>query len=171
MTNTIHILTRDGRVNLFLERWCRRQGLVPEIITSPYSVVEGRNASIVDFLDGADDGLIQLDDDTVPDDDTLPILTTEEDVAWCACPPRNGKVCGGFMPGCARYSRRVLEMVSPPWFRPRVDGLGVRCGAEEAYLLSQVSAPVRVGSCGHLVEMIAKICDGRVGFAWACAGE
>jgi len=173
----IHIISRTGRNHWLLESWFRRTGILPDWIIAPYALAQGKNESAWRFLQGDERYLLQIDDDTVPDDETLPILDTSEDIllAYCAYPPRKsveGVLCK-VMSGCMRLHRALLESMpyGEPWFAPLLDPTGrEQLETEERLVVEQCLSmgqePVRVGYAGHLVEMVAKYRNGRTVFAW-----
>ena len=170
----IHIISRTGRNHWLLESWLRRHGLRADWIVAPYSLSQGKNASVIEFLRGPEPFLLQLDDDIVPlPAETEPIFEGEGALVFCAYPPKKrvSGVLAKVMSGCMRIRRDILEAMEPPWFAPRLDPTGsIQLETEEWLVVEQAKRmgfePVRVGWAGHLVEVVAAYREGRTAFAW-----
>ena len=170
----IHIISRTGRNHWRIEQWLRMNGLRADWIISKYSVSDGRNDSVVEFLKGGDGFLLQLDDDVIPDEDTNPIMDVSDNKAlvFCGYPPckRTDGPLTCVMPGCMRIRRDVLESMPWPWFEPVRGQQGKRLKGEEHMVVARATEmghiPEQVGMAGHLMEMVAKYKNGKIAFSW-----
>lgn len=153
MSLSVHVITRDGRPGLYLTSWLRMNKIPFIVHINRYSVATNRNASVESFLSEEENPthLLQLDEDLVPTERTLPILNTTigGDVAYCAVPPARAVRQLGLSPSCLRLSREFLISMKRPWFKfPREEGL----------LLSHAKGlgirPVCLGFAGHLTSII-----------------
>jgi len=155
--------------NRLLARWlenkCWRYGS-PEFPTDV-----ARNQTVNRFLaeEREFDHLLMIDADMVPLPDqpdaqrgTGAIFSEPGDILYCGFVGAEGirghYGDGDFGAACCRISRKVLEVMPPPWFRFPTNAAGtVRTTCECAYFRARAKArrPIRmVGIVGHLQPMV-----------------
>ncbi len=165
MNITVDVMTPDGSVPGPLVAWLRKHGITHNIVHYRYGPITGRNQSVKAFLESDGDYLLQIDHDTVPDDDTEAILTAPGDLVYCGQAITPGLKAhlgdGNLCMGACRMSRGLLEKIQPPWFLHTLNADGTKLTKCDCRYFRDKARDVgiesrMVGLCGHLIFMVAK---------------
>ena len=116
MNIAVDVLSSDGSVPELLAAWLRRHDIEYGVVHYRYGPITGRNGSVKDFLEsGEGDYLLQIDHDTVPDEDTEAILTAPGDLVYCGQAISPGLKAhlgdGNLCMGACRMSRELLAKI------------------------------------------------------------
>jgi len=123
-----------------------------------------RNQAVKWFLKETDrKWLVFLDDDIVPLKETELLLDCEADIAGCHFFSKNGceghGVDGHISMAAAKFSRRALEKIAPPWFAFGFNEDGTelaQCECDYFTAKARVAGfhPVKAGLVGHIVSAV-----------------
>jgi hypothetical protein len=164
------ILEGRGPATTPLLEWCEK---FPHVLRarhpfgSPVTdlLAVWRNQLVRWFLDGTRlPVMLMMDADCVPTPETAELVTCDAPVASARVVARTGREAhaydGGVSCAALRVTRAALLAMGPPWFAFGVRSDGLReehCECE--YFADRARQngyhPVRVGTVGHLVEVIA----------------
>jgi len=169
------------RRNLPLERWLRaREGEGHVLREAGYSerIDVKRCRELQRFLDSdpSCDAILMVDSDMVPLDTSKAIVGKDgPDVGWCQAVTRQGGLSHTVDGSCScamlRISRRAAERIQKPFFRFTTDEANaktVRCECD--WFAGQARAagfhPVKVGTAGHLITVMAFPTETGIGFMY-----
>lgn len=160
-----------------LSSWLRDNKLDWYYGSGEYGCDLPRNQNIIRFLrEDVPLGythVLLIDADMAPVKETEPILTSEEDLAYCGYVGKHGTRGhmddGDFGCGCARISAKLLQDLEQPYFHTTIEN-NMRIDCECHYFLNQAQkhgySSKMVGICGHEQTCVIFPWEGKYKVCW-----